>query len=397
MSSTKQLPELEALRGIAAVVVLVHHFMLGFTPRFEGLLYPDQPYSLMGTPAFAFINGAAAVIIFFVLSGFVLTVKIFQADSVAGVIPSLIKRWPRLALTVIVANLIAGIAMAFGAFANVKAAQAVSSTWLGSYFTWPSQGAGEISLALVEGATTFFTGRETYNSNLWTMYYEFIGSVVAICSAAAVVLIKHRFWKTMLLPLIWCICFYYSPRISTFIVGVWLAQMYSRGHKSQLIGWPVLLICALAVFLLGYHENLVSTRAEGIYALLNPLATKFPIAVRAVLHSIAAVCVISIVQHNAAIKRMMSGRFGQWLGYMSFAIYLVQITVICSISSDTFIALAGASQLVRICLTFVVTVAATFALAAPLAILDHWWVRTLNRWVRRSESRLLARSIEKPV
>jgi peptidoglycan/LPS O-acetylase OafA/YrhL len=69
MQVPKKLIELEALRGLAAVVVLFHHFMLGFTPRLHGMLYPEQPYSLFGTPAFAFVNGSAAVIVFFVLSG----------------------------------------------------------------------------------------------------------------------------------------------------------------------------------------------------------------------------------------------------------------------------------------------------------------------------------------
>src|SRR3954452_14928711 len=100
MKSRKFLVELEALRGIAAIIVLVHHFMLGFTPRFHGLLYPDQPLSLLGTPVFALINGSAAVVIFFVLSGFVLTVGLFKSRSLRGALISTVKRWPRLAITV---------------------------------------------------------------------------------------------------------------------------------------------------------------------------------------------------------------------------------------------------------------------------------------------------------
>jgi len=112
MQGPKKLIELEALRGLAAVVVLFHHFMLGFTPRLHGMFYADQPYSLFGTPAFAFVNGSAAVIVFFVLSGFVLTVGIFKSQRAAGVFVAALKRWPRLALTVMAANALAGLLMA---------------------------------------------------------------------------------------------------------------------------------------------------------------------------------------------------------------------------------------------------------------------------------------------
>jgi peptidoglycan/LPS O-acetylase OafA/YrhL len=91
--SRKFLVELEALRGLAAIVVLIHHFMLGFTPRFHGYLYPDQPFSLMGTPAFALINGSGAVAIFFVLSGFVLSGGLFKSRSLRGALISAVKRW----------------------------------------------------------------------------------------------------------------------------------------------------------------------------------------------------------------------------------------------------------------------------------------------------------------
>src|ERR1700676_158467 len=110
MQNSKKIVELEALRGLAAIVVLVHHFMLGFTPRLHGLLYPNEPLSIFGTPAFAFVNGSAAVVIFF--SGLVLTVGSFQAPNLLRSVVAALKRWPRLAATVIICNVLAG---AFGA------------------------------------------------------------------------------------------------------------------------------------------------------------------------------------------------------------------------------------------------------------------------------------------
>ena len=70
------------------------------------------------------------------------------------------------------------------------------------------------------------------------------------------------------------------------------------------------------------------------------------------------------------------------LGFMSFAIYLAQIVVICSFSAMTYAALQDASHIFRIQVTFLVTVVGTILMAIPLAFFDRWWVRTLNRVTR---------------
>jgi peptidoglycan/LPS O-acetylase OafA/YrhL len=87
---------LEATRGIAAIVVLLNHLLQAFFPRLDGLTFPDERIALFGTPLFAFVNGTAAVVLFFVLSGFVLTVRAFQSRSSVPLIVGAVRRWPRL-------------------------------------------------------------------------------------------------------------------------------------------------------------------------------------------------------------------------------------------------------------------------------------------------------------
>src|SRR5215210_4811056 len=105
----QKLVELEAARGVAAVVVLVHHVLIAFFPRFHGLRFPDETVSMYGTPLFALINGSAAVVVFFVLSGFVLTKEIFEKRSTTKLLISAVKRWPRLVPSVFVVNVGAGV------------------------------------------------------------------------------------------------------------------------------------------------------------------------------------------------------------------------------------------------------------------------------------------------
>ncbi len=378
MQSQKFLVEFEALRGLAAIVVLIHHFMLGFTPRLHGLLYPDQPFSLMGTPAFALINGSAAVVIFFVLSGFVLTVGLFKSRSLRGALISAVKRWPRLAVTVTIVNAVAGLFVAQQLFKTVEAAKVSSSVWFGWFYTWKNTGNSEILNAVSEGALTFFDGVAIYNSNLWTMYYEFWGSLIALGCAVACMQFREGFFTRLVLLAVWALCFCVSPYLSTFVVGVWLAQIYIARPSTPWSGWPVYAGAVLTILLLGYHENLISGRAEGFYSFLNPITTADQLRFRVVLHTIAAALIMSAFLRVSRVKEMLSGGVGKALGFMSFPIYLAQILVICSVSSLVFVHLTAYPRSTQLTLTFSVTVIGTLLLALPIAYFDRWWVATLN-------------------
>jgi peptidoglycan/LPS O-acetylase OafA/YrhL len=369
--------ELEALRGIAAIIVLIHHFMLAFTPRLHGLLYPQQPHSIFGTPLFAFVNGSAAVILFFVLSGFVLTVRIFENDQLANGVVAVLKRWPRLAPTVMISNLFAGALMAEGFFLNHSVATQVQSIWLSWFYQWPSTGTSEIGKAVWQGATTFFTGESTYNSNLWTMYYEFVGSLVAI-GGAAISLRVPPHWRSFFLILVFAVVFYKMPLISPFVAGIWLALRHTVSRPIEST-WLSVLAPFLIIGLDGYHENLISHQPEGWYAFLNPVVAISPIHLRVALHTASAVALLMMFLYVPVVRRLMSGTGGARLGFMSFAIYLVQIPIICSASAWTFQRLSGLPHLLQLSVTFAVTLAGTILVAIPLAIFDRWWMRTVNK------------------
>lgn len=74
-AAIKELP-LEAIRGIAALVVVIWHVCFGFFPDITGIYHTS--HSLQGNPLFVFMNGPAAVQLFFVLSAYVLTRRYFE-------------------------------------------------------------------------------------------------------------------------------------------------------------------------------------------------------------------------------------------------------------------------------------------------------------------------------
>lgn len=357
--------------------------MLAFTPRLHGLLYPNQSGSIFGTPLFAFVNGSAAVILFFVLSGFVLTIGLFRSPSIWKATLSATKRWPRLAATVILANVMSGAFVMLGFYSNVRASTFVHSIWLERYYTGKSAGIHEVVRAIYEGATTFFTGQTTYNNVLWTMYYEFYGSMVVLgCAAICAIVPKHFcvviFLSVGLYCFVWSPYPYLSPYIGPFVVGAWLASRYASFPSARWPAWTAFAAAPPLILLFGYHENLISHRAEGWYAFLNPLISPSPTHATILFHTIGSALVLMLCLRVSAIKKLLSGTAGERLGFMSFAIYLMQVPVICSISSSTYLSILDFEPFIRIGVTFVVTIVSTFALAYPLAKFDRWWVRTLR-------------------
>lgn len=162
MSGSRLIP-LEATRGIAALIVIVHHFFLGFAPQVTGLL-PElrTPSSIIGNWYYVFFSGDAAVNFFFVLSGFVLCWSYFHSKDQASLKRSIIKRWPRLAGPVLVTTMVSYCLFKLDAFHFSEAAQLTKSPWLATFAFagWTPEFEPNIFKAMIQGLTTFFQGMQ---------------------------------------------------------------------------------------------------------------------------------------------------------------------------------------------------------------------------------------------
>lgn len=380
---SERMVELEAVRGIAAVVVLFHHCLLGFLPSLTGLVVAPQPWSLFGTPFFAVLNGSAAVALFFVLSGFVLTYRAIDAASPRMLALAALRRWPRLAFPVLIVNLGAGVLFALGLYANVAADAATGSIWLAWLYRANPYPAPDVLAAAYEGTiATFLFGKGAFNPSLWTMYYEFYGSFLAFALAFLLIggRVPHLLAASILAVIV---CRYVSAYAFCFVAGVALGaarhrlrELFAR-HAARR-GWMAGAGLTAALLLFGYHEH-IPPGPLGTYDFLAPLAQAAPLALRIALHTAGAAIVLIVALEYGHLLR---GPFAAWLGRMSFPVYLLHIPVLCSAGCAVYLALlpalrhplAGAAAIL-------VTIALTFVLAIPLADLDRRWLALLRRQV----------------
>jgi peptidoglycan/LPS O-acetylase OafA/YrhL len=375
-----RLVPLEAYRGIAACIVLVHHFFLGFSPLTTGLLPQVRDAdSLIGAPYFFLFNGLGAVYFFFTLSGFVLGWSYFRRGDPAILLRAFVKRLPRLAGIVTLITVSSWALFATGLYVFTPAAELSGSPWLASF-----AGAGtppfEVGFvdALLQGLTTFFTGQATYNTNLWTMRPEFMGSLLVYLLAAFIAVVlafRHLLAAGTLLAIA---ALYQDALLFPFVIGVFCAARLARRPPV----WPLpvaLAVIVLGLYLLGYMIP------EQSYRWVAWLPQGPADRMQTLLFTAGAICLIVATMASRPLYALLDRAPFRLLGLLSFPLYLVHIPVICSLSSALYLWLhaqgvGGTAQLVAV---FAVTVLATVGLSLPLLRFDRWWVALVDAGARR--------------
>lgn len=366
----KRLAFLESARGIASIIVVLHHFVLGFLSELKAPLLSG---GLKNTPLYMFINGSGAVAFFFMLSGFVLTRKFYGEFSWPDLWVSVLKRLPRLALPAGISFVMGLSVLRYLPGAHMAASALTGSDWLASFAgaNFPSNFTASFSSAFRDSLLVFILPRHfQYNSNLWTMFYEFYGSIAVFMIALCAVVVLHRSCRKVVLLHVFagvaCLAnIFFLP----FVIGSLISFLHSRhGGGLRLPVWLRVLLVALV--LKGFsvdNLNLVIIGSTAAMLLLLGLP---------------------------ALERILGNSFGLFLGRLSFPLYLVHVLVILSFTSYSYVFLSkfGADRYVGVAICFLITWACSLCLALPLMALERVWIPLTDRVVRVAVSSLMASS-----
>ncbi len=347
LAVSAKLASLEGLRGIASLVVVFHHFFFGFLPALiygelgsKGLIWPKFEEAVAQTPLSLLWNGDFAVMVFFVMSAYVLTYRYFQNyDHSAGkplqddcefILLSAIRRYPRLTVPIFFSSLCVLFFFKFGLLFHKEAVVYTHSfEWLVFLWDLPNASFGDVI------RNTFlevpFVPETRYNNVLWTIYIEFYGSMLAFALIGLTGRLSGR-WIIYLL-LLWRIG--NSPYVG-FVLGVVLADMRYTPCCSQLRNWLARPILSWSVGLSGLY---LGSFIKGIDNSQNPFYSWLYIVDGGSMpnaqwtHNWGAFLLLTALLSSPEWQRGFSNRFFIWLGRISFAMYLMHSLVLGTVSS----------------------------------------------------------------
>jgi peptidoglycan/LPS O-acetylase OafA/YrhL len=292
LSDVTRKSHLDGARGVAACVVFFGHLSLALTK------------------AIWLFNGNAAVCIFFVLSGYVLS-DLVQRSPLSFPAHA-VRRYTRLVGPMLITSTLAWALLALGAYQNVEAAAITGSDWLASWYKF-APSFPDMILETVYGV--FTSGESRYNCNLWTMRPELIGSLYVFVLGAAV---SSRRGRTICYLVLGAA--YWSDYVLLFPVGALLYEF--EAEIVSLMRWTSIkaMLTAIGLFFCIATEKMLAT-------------LHFPQVDMVRLHMFAAVLIVLCVLTWEFLQSILSSAFGRWLGRISFTLYLIHVPIICSLTS----------------------------------------------------------------
>jgi peptidoglycan/LPS O-acetylase OafA/YrhL len=360
----------EACRGVAALVVLAAHFVLAFLPELNQVTSAirGERGDWAGNVAYAFINGTAAVVFFFVLSGYVLSLPFVavekQGDGLRQLIASIVRRWPRLALPCAIAATFSAVILMLGLNFNAAAASISGSPWLLSFagVTFPSNWQPGVFEALLQGGVmAFLRGECFYNSSLWTMHFELLGSVIVWGSllVGRFVGVRHGSVLAFLIALVAALLIHLL--LVAFVCGLGVAFW---GRRIKVLPVTCFVLLLIAVYFFGWIVS------AGHYAWLGWFWAR-PTAEHLWLASMGASVLLMIsVMNLPPVSSVVCSTCARWLGRLSFPLYLIHVPVIMSFSCWLYVRFSGVPLIVNALATGLVC----GLLAFLLFLFDRWWV-----------------------
>jgi peptidoglycan/LPS O-acetylase OafA/YrhL len=320
-----RLPELDSLRGLAALTVVLHHFGLIWPEWLNSVDGPGFHHARIGLlyPLYA---GHEAVMLFFVLSGLVLALPYTRARSRPPYRGYLVRRVLRI----------------YGPYLAALALSIAGAAWLhGPHSGWPEAFWSQpISTKLVLEHIGFIGvyDLDQFNFVIWSLVYEMRISIVfpLLCllilrlrpaiaillalagSLPAIVFARHHSSLTPAYNL-W-MTFHF---MAFFILGILLAS-----HLSTIRAWYTGLhrmqrIALFAASFLAY--NLSGRVSIHIPDLVAQLAGDWGVVLGAIGYIIVAL-------NSAPARRLLNSAVPAFLGRISYSLYLVHAPILLTIT-----------------------------------------------------------------
>jgi peptidoglycan/LPS O-acetylase OafA/YrhL len=374
---------LESIRGLAAFAVVFAHILSVYLP---GVLLQDgskvADNALMsnlffGIPMGFAASGHFAVVLFFVLSGFVLTYRFFQTNNQQDLHRQAAKRYFRLAIPIFAIVLISYVMLSNGLMSNSdKVIELTGSQEVARNFNFTP----ELSEAFYAATIGVIAENNVkYNPVLWTMPVEFFGSFIVFGLAAFITKTRRR-WVIYAGALLLLSDSYYV----CFILGMLLADIlqntnivdFVRDRVSKVYYFmAAILVWVIACFPVpgnGLHgtiyESFLIPNVDSMY-------------IFKICQYFGAFILLALILISIRVQSILNNRFFVFLGGISFAVYLVHYLILYSAGHYSYVLSRGVYGAT---LSAIIAGAVTVILTLGVAVLWKKYVDDLSVRVSRA-------------
>jgi peptidoglycan/LPS O-acetylase OafA/YrhL len=396
---------LDGLRGVAAFFVFIHHFILDWYPKLSvGWKAHPSDYYFFQLPFIRIIySGRGMVAIFFVISGYVLSYKPLRLIR-NGQFPSLLdnlassvfRRGLRLYLPLVASTFISMLLAAAGLYIHDPLARNTlppkqPSFWLQILDWWNSLSVLMSPFLLVNGNNLY---SPPYDGHLWTIPLEYRGSIIIFVTLLGIsrVTSTARLCLLIFLP-IYCI---YTTHwdLFLFLSGTLLAEL-THFHTAYLslpthslnttspkttgkLSLPVRILSYVMLFIslhiLCYPDEFAEVSPTfGLYRYLSPTSfVLLPWGVQRFWLSIGAVILVSALLINPSFQRPFTTRFAQYLGDISYALYMVHGPILYTLTLS-FLVGAGSKAMSPTAFNVIFLGASIVTVPVTFWIADVFW------------------------
>ena len=358
---------LDGLRGWAALSVVVYHCLW----QTFGTRFPETHNfitSLLG-------NGIMAVAVFLTISGYVLTRKRWRNPDNPPLPVAFVRRYLRLTIPILAATLLVFVLMALN-LTPTRAAHQVTEVrqWYGSFLRFEPSLTDALSFAFAWAYT--WPVEHNYNPFLWTMVAELWGSFALFALSQS-----NRFTREPYSPLLLLLVFalWVFPLAACFIAGALFALM-ERDRFLPAVPGPLLSFVA----------------SSGLVALIliGTLTQMLDRDVRTL--AVVGAGIFLAARYSLPAARVLTSDVSQFLGRISYPLYLVQFAVIVSLSAHLIVVADadGVLNATSALLIAAASVIASLVLATLFLPVEVWTLallRRLDQWRRAPRASVAAK------
>jgi peptidoglycan/LPS O-acetylase OafA/YrhL len=333
-TGSSRLLYLDGLRGWMALVVVLSHLtrtLLLDPPQLSAHGIDRLAFWLKWTPLGVVTDGVQAVYVFFVISGVALSYPVLRASNPDRTLAAMaLYRYPRLTVPILASCLAVWLLLALGALpTQAVAAHRADPAWWSELYTFPADFLAMAKFALWRTYELRLPNRESWNVVLWTMPVELLGSFLIFTMLAFIR------WRWLRLAVATGLAIHnigtgFYGYFFGFLAGYLIAELLVAAERrddlcrelagATSVGW-IYLAAALGSSICLQAASFGHSQADYMLAM----------------NLIALLAVLGVVLAEPA-RRWLAHPVSQFLGRISFGLYLTHLTVICSFSAALYLA-----------------------------------------------------------